>query len=54
MGVKASNEESNGKMGPLADKLYAVDPAGVETNMPSQMSSGMTALPLTEISSFAA
>jgi hypothetical protein len=51
IGVKASIWLPSGRIGPLADRLYAVDPAGVATRMPSQARSAMRTLSFTVISS---
>ena len=41
IGVRARTFESMGKIGPCAEKLYAVLPAGVATRTPSQTSSSI-------------
>ena len=50
MGVSASIRAWNGRIGPRAERLYAVEPAGVATRIPSQASSGKATRPLTAIS----
>ncbi len=40
IGVNGSRLAESGTIGPWADRLYAVDPAGVDTSTPSQISSG--------------
>ncbi len=50
IGVSARSLESSGRIGPLAERLYAVDPAGVATSTPSQTSSLIRTFSSTETS----
>ena len=54
IGVSAKRRASSGRIGPLAEKLYAVDPAGVAASTPSAINSGSRSVPLTLMRSFAA
>ena len=51
IGVSASSEALIGMIGPCAERLYAVEPAGVATSTPSAISSGSRSLPSTKIAS---
>ena len=54
IGVSASSCALIGRIGPCAERLYAVEPAGVATSTPSQTSSSSRTVPSTEILSLAA
>src|SRR5882724_982083 len=45
IGVIASTSAPSGRIGPCADRLYAVDPADVQTSTPSHMSSSIFTAP---------
>ena len=54
IGVRARMFEPRGMIGPWAERLYAVEPAGVATMMPSQTSSGRRLTPSISMLSAAA
>src|SRR6185312_8028018 len=54
IGVSASTFASSGRIGPCADRLYAVEPAGVATMMPSQTRLGSLTVSLSFTSRCAA
>ena len=54
IGVSASSGAPIGMIGPWTERLYAVEPAGVATRMPSATSSASRSLPSTRMRSRAA
>src|SRR6185437_3135595 len=53
IGVRGNRLADSGTIGPWADRLYAVEPAGVEISTPSQESSASRTRPSTVIRIFA-